>query len=121
VLEDWKTRWMEDYRRAERVERPGAGPGGHRTALEDTPPNRAVLKLHIGLRKAESSVLVQARTGRIGLVKFLYNRGVPRILSAQSRCRMGEETPRHMALYCAEEADRRQHCHGSGVGLPTYI
>ena len=73
-----------------------------------TPPNRAVLKLHSGLRKAESSVPVQARTGRIGLAKFLYSRKVPGILSAQCRCRAGEETPRHMALFCTDETERRQ-------------
>jgi hypothetical protein len=71
-----------------------------------------VLKLHAGLRKAESSILVQARTGRIGLAKFLYNRKVPGILSAQCRCRNGEETPRHIALYCTEETDRRRFAYG---------
>jgi hypothetical protein len=54
------------------------------------------------------AVLVQARTGRIGLAKFLYNQRVPGVLSAQCRCSAGEETPRHMALYCTEEAERRQ-------------
>ena len=111
VLQDWKVRWTEDSRRVERIIRPGTDPGGRRVVpvLEDTPPNRAVLKLHSGLRKAESSVLVQARTGRIGLAKFLYNCKVPGILSAQCRCGAGEETPRHMVLYCTEEAERRQH------------
>jgi hypothetical protein len=78
-----------------------------RAIPEVAPLNKAVLKLHSGLRKAESSVLVQAQTGRIGLAKFLYNRKVPGILSAQCRCGAGEETPRHMALYCIEEAGRR--------------
>ena len=90
VLQDWKARWTEDSRRTD--------PGG--TVPEYTPPKKAVLKLHSGLRKAESSVLVQARTGRIGLAKFLYNCKVPGILSTQCRFRAGEETPRYMALYC---------------------
>jgi hypothetical protein len=51
-------------------------------------------------------VLVQACTGYIGLAKFLYNRSVPGVLSAQCRCRSGEETPRHMALFCIEEGGR---------------
>lgn len=114
VLEDWTNRWTEDYRRAERVLRPGTDPGGHQRIPEDTPPNKAVLKLHSGLRKAESSVLIQARTGRIGLAKFLYNRKVPGVLSAQCRCGAGEETPRHMALFCTEEAERRQHLRTDG-------
>jgi hypothetical protein len=96
-----------DYRKRERVLQPGTDLGY--TIPEDTPLNRAVLKLHSGLRKAQSSVLVQARTGRIGLSKFLYNRRVPRVLFAQCRCRNGEETPQHMALFYTEEARRRQH------------
>ena len=107
MQQDWKARWTEKSRRAEWIILPGTDPGG--TVPEDTPPNRAVLKLHSGLRKAESSVVVQARTGRIGLAKFLYNCKVPGIVSAQCRCGAGEETPRHMALYCTEEAERRQH------------
>jgi len=67
-------------------------PRERRVVPEDTPPTRAVLKLHSGLRKAESSVLVQARTGRIGLAKFLYKYRVPSVLTAQCRCGAGEET-----------------------------
>jgi hypothetical protein len=72
----------------------GMDPGGQ-TVPEDTLPNKGVLKLHSGLRKAESSVLVHAHTGRIGLTGFLYNHKVPGIESAKSRCGAGEETPLH--------------------------
>jgi hypothetical protein len=82
---------------------------GGQTVPEDTPPNRTVLKLHSGLRKAESSVLLQASTGCIGLAKFIYNRRVPGVLSSQCGCRNDEETPRHIALFCIEEAGRWQH------------
>jgi hypothetical protein len=34
-----------------------------------------VLGLHALLRKAESAVLVQARTGKIGLQRYLYDIG----------------------------------------------
>jgi hypothetical protein len=108
VLEDWKERWKRDRKRVERIVRPGTDPGS-KAIPEDTPPNEAVLKLHSGLRKAESSVLVQARTGRMGLAKFLYNRKVPGVLTAQCRCRAGEETPRHITLFCTDEVERRQH------------
>jgi hypothetical protein len=53
-------------------------------------------------------MLVQARTGRVGLAKYLYSRKVPGILTAQCRCEAGEETVRHMALYCTDETERRQ-------------
>ena len=81
VLADWTNRWKAGLRRPERVVRPGTDPGS-RAIPEDAPPNKAVLKLHSGLKKAESSVLVQARTGRIGLARFLYSRKVPGIQSA---------------------------------------
>jgi hypothetical protein len=65
-------------------------------------------------------VLVQVRTGRIGLAKYLYSRHVPGILSAQCRCEGGEETPRHMALFCREESDRR-HALRTGTGTSRQI
>jgi len=106
VLADWTDRWKAGLRRLERVVQPGTDPGtnpGGQAIPEDTPPNKAVLKL----QKAESSVLSQARTGRIGLARFLYNRKVPGIQSAQRRRRAREETPHHMELYCTKEVGRR--------------
>src|SRR5579862_3156138 len=73
---------------------------------KDPPPSRQILKLHVGLRKAESSILAQARTGRVGLAKFLYRQKVPRMQTAQCRCEAGEETVRHMALYCIDKIER---------------
>ena len=66
------------------------------------------LKLHKDLRKAESSLLVQIRTTKIGLAKFLYSCKVPGIASAKCECGAGHETLRHMALFCVREAGRRQ-------------
>jgi hypothetical protein len=85
VLEDWKERWKRerDRKRVERIVRPGTDPSSSSKAIpKDTPLNEAVLKLHSRLRKVESSVLVQARIGRIGLAKFLYNRKVLGVLTA---------------------------------------
>ena len=52
-------------------------------------------------------MLVQARTGKIGLAYFLHSRKVPGYESAMCQCGLGMETPRHMALHCAREAERR--------------
>jgi hypothetical protein len=106
VLADWTNRWKAGPRRLERVVWPRTDPGS-RAILKDTPLNKAVLKLHLGLQKAECLVLVQAQTGRIGLAMFLYNRKVSGIHSAQCWCGAGEETPQHIALYCIEEAGHR--------------
>jgi hypothetical protein len=106
VLEDWKERWKKGQKRVERVVRPGTNLGS-RAILEDTPLNKAVLKLHSRLGKAESSILIQACTSQIGLAKFLYIRKVPGILTTQCRCGAGEETPRHIALFYIDEIERR--------------
>src|ERR1700694_1495367 len=109
VLRDWEKRWHKENRKLGRVARPGTDPG--QATLEDTPPTKQVLRLHEGLRKAESALLTQARTGKIGLAKFLYSRHVPGVLTATCQCQAGQETPRHMALFCTDEADRRHYLH----------
>jgi hypothetical protein len=111
VLRDWDERWHAENRKLGRIVRPGTDPGGCRVVPENTPPTKQTLKLHEGLRKAESALLTQARTGRIGLAKFLYGRSVPGFTTATCQCRAGHETPRHMALYCTYEADRRHYLH----------
>jgi hypothetical protein len=67
-----------------------------------------MLKLHEGLRKAESALLIQARTGRTGLAKFLYGRSVPGFITATCQCRAGHETLCHMALYCTYIRSRQE-------------
>jgi hypothetical protein len=56
----------------ERVVRPRTDLSSRATSiLKDVLPNKAVLKLHFKLKKAESSVLVQECISWIGLAKFL--------------------------------------------------
>lgn len=71
------------------------------------PPDKKVLKLHRGLKKAESSILIQLRTGRIGLAHFLHKARVPAYDTGQCQCGQGAETPRHILLYCPIERERR--------------
>jgi hypothetical protein len=82
VLRDWEKRWHAGNGKLGRIVRPGTDPGGCRAGPENTPPTKQMLKLHEGLRKAESALLTQARTGRIGLAKFLYRRSVPGFTTA---------------------------------------
>jgi hypothetical protein len=111
VLRDWERRWHAEYRKLERIVRPGTDPGDRRAVPEDTPPTKQVLQLHEGLRKAESALLTQARTRKVGLAEFLYKRRVPSVSTATCQCGAGHETPRHMALFCLYEADRRHYLH----------
>ena len=63
-------------------------------------PSIASLRLYSKLKKAESSALFQARTGRIGLRGFLATTRVPGIESGDCLCRGGRETAEHMLLHC---------------------
>ena len=48
-------------------------------------------------------MLVQARTGRIGLASFLYKARVLGFESPSCRCKQGEKTAEHLLLYCPLE------------------
>jgi hypothetical protein len=111
VYQDWEKRWHAENSRLGRIVRPGIDPGGRGVVSEDTRPTKQMLKLHKGLQKAESALLTQARTWRIGLAKFPHKRGVPGFTTATCQCRAGYGTPRHMALYCIYEAGRRHFFH----------
>lgn len=82
-----RTRWEERWRAS---------------AALPQPPDAKVLRLHEGLHKAESSILTQLRTGKIGLADFLYKAGVPEVASAACSCGYEQETPRHVTVFCPQ-------------------
>jgi hypothetical protein len=94
VQEAWSRRWASQVR-----------PPGWDVVVGA--PSKEVLKLHINLRKAESSALIQIRTGRTGLAACLYILHVPDVDSPWCRCGRGKETPRHLIVICELEEDRR--------------
>ncbi len=73
------------------------------------PPSRDRLALHRGLEKAESSVLVQARTGVIGLREYLFRRRVPEIDTLYcEECKGGYyENLAYILVACSYEDERR--------------
>ena len=73
------------------------------------PPDKHVLKLHKGLHKAESSILIQARTGKIGLRDFLFKRRVPGFDSLCCDYGQGRETVRHILVFYLRERERREY------------
>ena len=73
--------------------------------MEEPSANR--LKLYTQLKKAESAVLIQARTGRIGLVYFLSKACIPGFESPAYKCKLGNKTAEHLLLYCQLESERR--------------
>jgi hypothetical protein len=63
--------------------------------------------VHKGLLKHESSVLIQLRTGKIGLNSFLHRRRVPDVQSPLCSCGLAPETPCHIAVDCPLTATAR--------------
>ena len=108
-----------DKRRAQRallakwMERWQAAPRSAAEAVSQ-PPDRRVLALHKGLHKAESSVLTQLRTGKIGLADFLHKAGVPEVESTECSCGQGRETPRHITVFCPRYRDARKELRVGG-------
>jgi hypothetical protein len=79
LCRQWKQRWEAERRRerwaADRV-LDKAFRGSH-------------LRLYEGLKKAHSSILCQARVGKIGLRAFLFQRGVPEVTTPICPCGEG--------------------------------
>ena len=59
------------------------------------------------LQKHESSLLVQIRTGKIGLRAFLHSRRVPGVTSPGCECGAGRETALHLILECRDTISQR--------------
>ena len=62
---------------------------------------------HQGLRKVESSMATQMRTGKIGLNHFLWTRRVPGVTSASCPCGWRKQDVKHVLLFCPFYNERR--------------
>ena len=101
LLVSWKRRWG--------ASQPKWG------LIEVGPPSEEPPKIHKELKKAESLVLTQIRTRRIGLAAFLNKARVPNFPSPICQCGQAEETASHIIAYCPRFAEQRQ---GLAVGRP---
>ena len=70
-------------------------------------PTKNVLKMHKGLWKAASSLIVQMRTEKIGLKKFLHSREVPGFDSPECPCRRGMQSAKYLLIECRMHAGKR--------------
>lgn len=84
---------------------------GRVTYLLQPKPDKKVLKKHRGLRKAESSILTQARTGKISLEAYLYNIGRADTPYC-SHCPGTRETVRHVLIDCPQYQNLRDGVYG---------
>jgi hypothetical protein len=68
-------------------------------------PTKKTLEYWTGLRKATASILMQLRTGRVGLNAYLAR--INRCESAQCDCELGNQTVSHVLLECPLHQDER--------------
>ena len=116
-----QTRWAEAWLKV-REDRPAAKPSSvalyrwtqrweasqpYWGLLGVGPPDYKTTWLHWGLRKAESSALIQIRTGRIGLAAFLNKARVPGYPSPFCQCGQAPETASHIIAHCPRFTEAR--------------
>ncbi|EAQ85615.1 hypothetical protein CHGG_06868 [Chaetomium globosum CBS 148.51] len=95
VEEAWKARWLKE-RDGRAITRP-ADDFDHQ---QETLFRNETLRRHDGLSKAKSSLLIQIRTGAIGLRDFLFTPGVQEVLTPACECGEGRETAEHLVVWC---------------------
>lgn len=98
--EKWKAAW-EQWRQA--------NPQQSSNVPANRPPDlRRGADGYKGLLKHEASILMQARTEKIGLRSFLFQRKVPGVETPRCRCGQAPETAEHLILYCEELHEKRE-------------
>jgi len=108
VIQEWRNRFLASQKGRSLADIQG------RALLEAEEPKEAqkalrkYLRRHRKLRKEESSLLIQARTGRIGLRKFLFQRRVPSTATPYCECGEEEETVRHVLNGCIINPEARE-------------
>ena len=95
VEEAWRKRWLK-----ERDGRATTRPADDLYHQRETLFRDKTLRRHRDLSKAESSLLVQIRTGAIGLRNFLFKQGVLGVLTPYCECGEGRETVEHLVVWC---------------------
>ena len=99
----WEVRWTAQARtapkRADNTPAAKAFEGGH-------------LRLYEKLAKAEGSALCQARTEKIGLQRFLFQRKVPGVVSPACPCGRGDQTAAHLFTACTDVRSRSLRAFG---------
>lgn len=95
LFEKWGDEWRNETR--------------GRAPFKLTPsPTGKVLHIHDKLPKWVSSLMIQMRTGKIGLRKFLHERKAPGVEDARCGCKRGEETVRHVLTECPRFKEMRK-------------
>jgi ribonuclease HI len=110
TLRTWITKhtvanWSQDWQRETR----------ERATYNYTPqPGHKILRLHQGLRKWQSALLIQMRTEKIGLRDFLFKRKVPGFDDPECECGHGRQTVDHILRQCRLHHNVRRREFGIG-------
>ena len=96
-VKEWENQWEEKKRKCY---------SGWQVFCQK--PHHNNLKLYKELQKAEASLLLQTRTGRIGLASFLFRAGVPDFPTPLCVCGQAEETVKHITSSCSLYSSQRQ-------------
>ena len=97
--EVWRSRWEPAVGSIRRRRHRPTDPADQEFIGAD---KKTVRKRHTSMKKHESSVLTQIRTGRIGYRAFLFHRNVPEVATPYCRCGTGRQTAEHMVAWCPE-------------------
>ncbi len=89
------------------------------TSIE-APPSTDVLALHQLLRKPETALAVQLRTGKNGFNAFLYQARVPSVLSPLCSCGFGHQTAKHIIIHCRNFSAARHALRDNQGHLPDF-
>ena len=103
VEEAWRERWLR-----ERNGRATTRPADDLDHQRETIFKDKTLKRHTGLNKAKSSLLIQIRTGDIGLRDFLFKRGVPGIITPSCECGEGVSVEENLGSWLGEMGGQRK-------------
>ena len=96
-VKEWENQWEEKKRRSY---------SGWQVFCQK--PHHNNLKVYKELQKAEASLLLQTRTGRIGLASFLFRAGVPDFPTPLCVCGLAEETVKHITSSRSLYSSQRQ-------------
>ncbi len=86
----------------------------------EAPPETDVLKLHEGLRKAESSLAIQLRTRTNVLDAFLFQAKVPSVSSPLCSCGRRRQTAKHVLIFCPRHSGARHELRDEHGHLPHF-
>jgi hypothetical protein len=106
--------WIKRWTKAEWAHTWRSEVRGRTTYKYTRDPTHKILRLHQGLKKWQSALLIQMRTEKIGLRDYLWRRKVLGFDDPGCNCGEGRQTVSHVLLRCRNYRDLRRREFGTG-------